>query len=64
MENDAHGKYLNYLKNMMYDMLSFLLQGNSVPLVRSLLENLIRSYTISLSGVAVIGSRGYDQYDQ
>ena len=28
MEKDAHGKCLNYLKNMMYDMLSFLLQGN------------------------------------
>ena len=30
---------------------------------RSLLQNLIRSCTISLSRVVVIGSRGYDQYD-
>ena len=60
MEKDAHGKCLNYLKNTMYDILSFLLQGNfnkSVPFVRSLLQNLICSYTISLSGVVVIGSR-------
>ena len=28
MDKDAHGKCLNYLKNIMYDMLSFLLQGN------------------------------------
>ena len=27
-EKDAHGKCLSYLKNMIYDMLSFLLQGN------------------------------------
>ena len=36
----------------------------SEPGLRSSLQNLIRSYTISLSGVVVIGSRGYNQYDQ